>query len=162
MGAAIYTGESVIAAIMLKAGLGLAAVVILVISTVTTTFLDAYSAGVSSASISSIFREKPAAVAVAVIGILLAMWTPIGNIEGFLYLIGSVFAPMIAVQIADYFLLHKSSEDSLFNMRNLVIWAAGFILYRIAMRIDTPLGNTLPVMVITILLCVGADKVFKR
>ncbi len=44
LGASIFTGESDIARIMLSAGLGVAAVFIIVISTVTTTFLDVYSA----------------------------------------------------------------------------------------------------------------------
>lgn len=47
MGAAIYTGEYDIAQIMVKAGLGVFGLLIVVFSTVTTTFLDAYSAGVS-------------------------------------------------------------------------------------------------------------------
>ena len=46
MGAAIYTGEYDIAQIMVKAGLGIAGLLIIVFSTVTTTFLDAYSAGI--------------------------------------------------------------------------------------------------------------------
>lgn len=52
MGAAIFTGESDIAQIMLRAGLGIPALLILVLSTVTTTFLDAFSAGVSCESLS--------------------------------------------------------------------------------------------------------------
>ena len=36
---------------MVKAGLGIAALVILVLSTVTTTFLDAWSAGISAESL---------------------------------------------------------------------------------------------------------------
>ena len=48
MGAAIITGESDIAAILLKAGLGIAGLLIIVFPTVTTTFLDAYSAGISA------------------------------------------------------------------------------------------------------------------
>ena len=52
MGATIFTGESDVALIMTKAGLGIAALIIVVLSTVTTTFLDAYSAGVSCESIS--------------------------------------------------------------------------------------------------------------
>jgi purine-cytosine permease-like protein len=72
MGASIFTGESDIAAIMIKAGLGVAALLIIVFSTVTTTFLDAFSAGVSSVSISGKLKEKPVAVGVAVIGTLLA------------------------------------------------------------------------------------------
>ena len=52
MGAAIYTGVTDISQIMVKAGLGMAGLLIIILSTVTTTFLDAYSAGVSSVSIS--------------------------------------------------------------------------------------------------------------
>ena len=51
MGAALFTGESDIAQIMVKAGLGISGLLIIVFSTVTTTFLDAYSAGISSESI---------------------------------------------------------------------------------------------------------------
>ena len=53
MGAAIYTGEYDIAQIMVKAGLGIAGLLIIVFSTVTTTFLDAYSAGISAESVFS-------------------------------------------------------------------------------------------------------------
>ena len=42
MGAAILTGETDIAQIMVKAGLGVVGLLIIVFSTVTTTFLDAY------------------------------------------------------------------------------------------------------------------------
>lgn len=52
MGAALFTGESDIAQIMVKAGLGIAGLLIIVFSTVTTTFLDAWSAGISSESLS--------------------------------------------------------------------------------------------------------------
>ena len=51
LGAALFTGEYDIAQIMLKAGLGIAGLLIIVFSTVTTTFLDAYSAGISNESI---------------------------------------------------------------------------------------------------------------
>ena len=102
MGAAIYTGEYDISVIMVKAGLGAAGLLIIVLSTVTTTFLDAYSAGVSSVSITHRIKEKWAAVAVTIAGTAAAMVYPMDNITDFLYLIGSVFAPMIAIQIADY------------------------------------------------------------
>ena len=60
---------------------------------------------------------------------------------------------MIAIQIADYYLLKKKPFTGSVNVRNLGIWAAGFIAYRFLMRVDTPVGNTLPDMVLTILLC---------
>lgn len=158
MGAAIFTGEYDIALIMVKAGLGIAGLIIVIFSTVTTTFLDAYSAGVSSETIFSGVRGKYAAVLVTIIGIIGAIVYPMDNITDFLYLIGSVFAPMIAVQIADFFFLKRNAEAKIVQTANLIVWAVGFIVYRILMRIDLPLGNTLPDMVITILLCLIAAK----
>ena len=135
---------------------------IIVFSTVTTTFLDAYSAGISSESIVSTIKGKYAAIAVTVIGTLGAILFPMDDITDFLYLIGSVFAPMIAIQIADFFVLHRDKREDSFDWRNLIIWAAGFILYRALMHIDLPVGNTLPDMVITSAICVIVGKIGKK
>ncbi len=158
MGAAAFTGESDIASIMIKTGLGIAGLLIIVFSTVTTTFLDAYSAGVSSESIFKKINVKWVSIGAAVIGVLCAVFFPITDITDFLYFIGSVFAPMIAVQIADYFILKKDREGKAFDLVNLAIWAVGFVVYRLLMRVDIPVGNTLPDMVVTVLLCIAADK----
>lgn len=154
MGAAIYTGEGDIALIMVKAGLGVAALVILVLSTVTTTFLDAWSAGISSESLSKKLSGKWVAVGVTVIGTAAAMLFPMDDITDFLYLIGSVFAPMIAVQLADFFILRRPGTDSGFDWAGLGVWLAGFVIYRLLMNVDFILGNTLPDMLITMALCV--------
>ena len=153
MGAAIYTQDAKTDQIMLKAGLGIAGLLIIVFSTVTTTYLDAYSAGISSESIFAGLKGKYVAVVVTVIGTIGAIVYPMDDITDFLYLIGSVFAPMIAVQIADFFILKKKKSETGFDWCNLLIWLAGFILYRVLMNIDMLLGNTLPDMVLTILLC---------
>lgn len=162
MGAAIYTGEYDIAQIMVKAGLGIAGLLIIVFSTVTTTFLDAYSAGISSESIVSGWNGKHIAIAVTVIGTVGAIVYPMDNITDFLYLIGSVFAPMIAIQIADFFLLKQDTSSNIINIPNMVIWLIGFIVYRILMNIDISVGNTLPDMLITIILCLIAGKFIKK
>ena len=160
MGAAIFTGEYDIAQIMLKTGLGVVGLLIIVFSTVTTTFLDAYSAGVSCVSISAKINEKWAAIAVTVIGTVAALVYPMDNITDFLYLIGSVFAPMIAIQIADYFILKKAdAQKDAFRWKNLLVWVVGFVVYRVLIHVDTPVGNTLPDMVITVILCLIVDKV---
>lgn len=159
MGAALFTGVSDIAQILLKAGLSIAGLLIIVFSTVTTTFLDAYSAGISSESIFSKIKGKYAAIVVTIIGTVGAILFPMDDITDFLYLIGSVFAPMIAIQIADFFLLHRDRRKNAFDWRNLIIWVIGFVLYRLLMRVDLPVGNTLPDMVITIVICVIVGKV---
>lgn len=158
MGAAIFTGESDVAVIMVKAGLGIAALVILILSTVTTTFLDAWSAGISAESISVRLPGKWMAVGAALLGAVGAVLFPMDDITGFLYLIGSVFAPMIAIQITDFFLLKRDRFQQDFDRRNLVIWALGFAAYRGLMRLDLPLGCTLADMVLVAALCILADK----
>ena len=162
MGAAMFTGEYDIAVIMVKAGLGVAALVILVFSTVTTTFLDAWSAGISAESLSHKLDGKKTAIVVTIVGVAGAILFPMDDITGFLYLIGSVFAPMIAVQIADHFILRRDRFDVLADGRNLIIWLIGFATYRWLMGVDTPVGYTLPDMVLTVVLCLLADKVLPK
>lgn len=89
LGAALFTGEYDIAQIMLKAGLGIAGLLIIVFSTVTTTFLDAYSAGISNESIVPKWNGKHVAMVVTVVGTIAAIVYPMDNITDFLYLIGS-------------------------------------------------------------------------
>lgn len=160
MGAAIFTGESDVAQIMVKAGLGIVGLLIVVFSTVTTTFLDAYSAGISSENILSKLNGKYVTIAVTVIGTVAAILFPMDDITDFMYLIGSVFAPMIAIQIADYFILKADKSSKKVDMINAIIWVIGFILYRYLMTVDIPVGNTLPDMAVTIVIAVVAGKIF--
>jgi putative hydroxymethylpyrimidine transporter CytX len=162
MGISIFTGESDIAQIMVKAGLGIAGLLIIVFSTVTTTFLDAWSAGISSESLSKNINGKWIAVAATVIGMIGAIVYPMDDITDFLYLIGSVFAPMIAVQIADFFILHQDFSRKSVCIQNMIVWVVGFIAYRWLMGVDTILGNTLPDMVITIVLSVIVSLLFGK
>ena len=159
MGAAIYTGEYDIAQIMMKAGLGIAGLLIIVFSTVTTTFLDAYSAGISCETLSSKVNGKHVAMLVTIVGTIAAIVYPMDNITDFLYLIGSVFAPMIAIQIADFFILKKDRSGKNVDVINMAVWVIGFVVYRILMSVDIVVGNTLPDMVITIVICVIINKI---
>lgn len=171
MGASILTGESDVVQIMVKAGLGIAALVIVIFSTVTTTFLDVYSAGISSKSISKKINEKIAAYIVCAVGVAIVIVISQKSIEtasfeNFLYFIGSVFAPMISIQIADYFIIKNDSSDKNFNILNLIIWVLGFVLYRFLMSFDFVLGSTFLVMLIvctvTALANIAAKKLCKK
>ena len=162
MGAAIFTAESDIAQILLKAGLGVAGLLIVVFSTVTTTFLDAWSAGISSESVHEGIKGKWVAVAAAVLGTAGAIFLPLYDITDFLYFIGSVFAPMIAIQIADFFILRQDVSGRGVSVKNLMIWLLGFVVYRLLMGVDIIVGNTLPDMIITIALCLLAAKFEKN
>ena len=162
MGAAILTGESDIAQIMLHAGLGAAGLGVVILSTVTTTYLDAYSAGVSSESIVRSVSGRTVGIGVTVFGAAAAALYPMDDITGFLYIIGSVFAPMIAVQIASYFLLREDAAARSVHVINLVVWFIGFLCYRCLMTLDTPVGSTLPTMAITLVLAFAANRVWGK
>lgn len=161
MGSAIFAGTSDIAQIMLSAGLGIVGLIIIVLSTVTTTFLDAYSAGISSELFSEKIDGRKVAIAATVIGIIGAITLPMDDFTDFLYLIGSVFAPMIAVMIADFFILQRSHEKEAVCIENLIVWFIGFLLYRKLMNVDLPIGSTVVDILVTIVICVVVGMVKK-
>ena len=149
MGLAILTSESDIAKIMTAAGLGKIALVIIILSTVTTTFLDAWSAAISFKTIFEKAPEKITAIIVTVIGTLAAVLFPMDNITDFLYLIGSIFAPMIAILLADYFVLKSDFSEKKLKVSRVIIWLIGFAIYRLLMQTDLITGCTIPDMFIT-------------
>jgi len=95
---------------------------------------------------------------VTVLGAVAAMLYPMDDITGFLYIIGSVFAPMSAVQIARHFLLREDAAGRSVHAVNLAVWFIGFLCYRWLMTLDTPVGSTLPTMAITLLLALAAHR----
>ncbi len=155
--AALAWGETNIAVIMLKSGLGIAGLLVILFSTVTTTFLDAYSAGVSSESLFFQAKGKIIAMAVTMLGTIGAIFLPLLDFTEFLYFIGSVFAPMVAVLLTDYFITGKRYEEEAFCGYNLLLWLVGFAVYRLLMLMDLPVGSTLPAMLITMLLCLAVN-----
>lgn len=165
LGAAIFTEESDIAKILLKAGLGIVGLLIVVLSTVTTTFLDAYSAGVSSESIFSKINGKWIAIITTVIGMVLAIGFPIYNMMNFLFLIGSVFAPMAAILIIDFFVLKKEKSEGKVNIKNMIIWLIGFVIYRYLLHLHLDfiiIGITLLDMLITMIIAYLVSKLVKE
>ncbi len=164
LGAAVYTGSDDIASILVTAGLGVIALLIVLFSTVTTTFLDAWSGGVSIVNLNHKINEKAAGLAVCIIGTAMAVLIPTSQYENFLYLIGSVFAPLFAVLMTDYFLLgNRNAEDQrVFNVKNMVIWAVGFAFYRVMLNVDAVVGVTLPTMLFVAVVCLLVSKLTKK
>lgn len=159
LGAALYAGETDISLVMIKAGIGTIGLLIVVLSTVTTTFLDAYSAGISSRSILKRLNAKTVGVIVTILGTVLAMVYNMDDITGFLYLIGSVFAPMTAVLIADQLILKSKYIRKEFEISHLLSWAIGFIIYRKLLTKDFYLGVTFVNILITIAITVILNRI---
>ncbi|MCL6557686.1 MAG: putative hydroxymethylpyrimidine transporter CytX [Firmicutes bacterium] len=156
---AYNTGDP--ASIMLKAGLGAYALLIVILSTVTTTFLDVYSAAVSFLNVKK-GDERLISVAMGAAGTALALIFPMDQYENFLYAIGSVFAPLFAVLVTDYFVLKHDRSRERFDMKAIFSWFAGVAAYYIILKIDTPLGATLPDVVLTGALYAAVSMAFGK
>jgi len=153
LGAAIYVGNIDIAVILLASGLGVAAMLIVTLSTVTTTYLDVYSSSESYMNIDKKAKEKIVGVIVCIVGTVIAIFTPITQYESFLLLIGSVFAPMITILIVDFYIFKKQDISDEINVTNLIVWAIGFAVYRIFMNQGFAIGSTIPVIIVVAIIC---------
>ena len=97
-----------------------------------------------------------------IIGTAGAILFPMENITEFLYFIGSVFAPMISVQIADQFIIKHRKTDVKVDAVASIAWIIGFVMYRILMKYDFIVGYTIPNMVITILITIALRKLAEK
>jgi putative hydroxymethylpyrimidine transporter CytX len=140
-----YAGvENDIARAIAVAGLGVPGVIIVVLSTVTTNFLAANSAGESSKAIYSRLNPKIVGVVVSGVSALLAISGIMNHYIDFLYLIASVFAPMAAVLLVSFYFAKGREYGRGFWIWNLFSWLVGFAVYQVTSRLDSVfLGPTL-------------------
>jgi putative hydroxymethylpyrimidine transporter CytX len=162
LGAALYAGATEISVMLLSAGLGVPGLFVIAFSTVVCTFLDAHSSGVSAANISQKVNEKLVGICVVILGTTVAIFVPISQYENFLYLIGSVFSPLFAVLLIDVYLFGRRDINYAINCKNLLLWLAGFIMYRTLMGYDFILGVTFPVMFIIGGFCFAVNTAVNR
>lgn len=149
LGGSLYVGTSDISVILMASGLGVMALLLVFFSTVTTTFLDAYSAGISFYNLTTKWDERLVAIVFTLIGLAIAILSPVSAYESFLYLIGSVFAPLYGILFVDYFLLNKRTVDDQLKIHvgNSLLWAIGVISYHILLEVELPLSNSLIIMI---------------
>jgi putative hydroxymethylpyrimidine transporter CytX len=140
---ALESGSADPSSMMLAAGLGLVALCIIGLSTVTTTFLDAWSAAESSINVFARLPRRGAAVFFAALGTLLALYFPVERYTDFLYVLGSVFAPLIAILLADYFLFGTDRRERAWDLGATLSLAVGVIVYYSVKDAGLPTGPTL-------------------
>lgn len=141
--AGLGAGTDIAHAILL-AGLGIPGIIIVVLSTVTTNFLAANSAGESAKAVVARINPKIAGVVVSALSAVIAASGIMDHYISFLYLIASVFAPMAAVLLVSFYLGHGRGGGLGFWLWNLFAWLAGFAVYQVAERLESVfLGPTL-------------------
>ncbi len=98
-------------------------------------FANVYSTAVSTQNLRPLWDRRILAGAIAALTTAGALWLNIADYENFLTLIGSVFVPMSAVLIADYFVTSRGRWDLSAAARSrwlmLLPWAAGLVTYQL-------------------------------
>ncbi len=133
------------------------AVLIVLLSTATTTFLDIYSNAVSAQSLFPKLGTRPLVLLGGLAGTLIALFFDATKYEGFLLFIGAAFCPLFGVVLADYFLLKRGryEAEDLFrrgrywyaggvNWRAMAAWAAGFGIYQLCAKTAFAGGSSVP------------------
>jgi NCS1 family nucleobase:cation symporter-1 len=153
-----YLGMSDPIAIIATYGLGIPALLIIVLSTTTTTFLDIYSAAITFKNMRPKESLNRQVLIVGLLGTLIALIFPMEEYEWFLLLIGGAFIPLASIMITDYYVVCRGKYliDELVGgkVRNVRVsgiasWVLGFITYMLISVYMSWLGATLPSMLIT-------------
>jgi len=134
-------------------GLGIPAMLIIVFSTTTTTFLDVYSAAITFKNIKPDADARKQIILVGVLGTLLAMVFPVEQYEWFLLLIGGAFVSLTAIMVADFLARRWLYRDGWRVIRvgvdvdwaSIVIWGVGFAFYMLLAAVSL-LGLRIPVV----------------
>ncbi len=153
--AALGFGSTDIGSILLNQGYGLVGVLIIMLSTISTTYLDAFSAGLSIKNLVPTLSEKQLGTWVVAISTFIALTFPMTAYESFLLWIGALFVPLFAILITDYYILGNQSQSDILA---LIIWLVGVGVYRLFVSIDLSIGTTLPSMAIVSLLYYTSTK----
>lgn len=167
--------SGVVMNLMLKFGWAIPALIIVLFSTFTTTFLDIYSTAISGLNIFPKLGERTGIWIGGLLGIIVAIIFPaLLDYEHFLLFIGAMFCPLFGIVLVDYFLLRRGVIDleDLYkrggkywfskgiNPFAFIAWAIGFAIYlgfspmlmekvlQIKAAFPWPLGSSLPSMIL--------------
>lgn len=152
----IITGYQDFTAWLAQSNLGVLALIIIIFSTVTTTYLDAYSAAVSFNNVFKGKHNNYLGVAVTVGGLVLALVLSMNVYINFLYFIGSVFAPLYAIVFANYW--RKSQVIPKYV--NFALWILGIFGYYQLQRFDFFGGTTLLIGLILVVFVLALQVPF--
>jgi nucleobase:cation symporter-1, NCS1 family len=122
---------------LLAVPLGLLAVLVLLVVELDEAFANVYSTAVSAQNLVARLDRRVLAVGVGGAATLLALSLDVAAYEPFLFLIGAVFIPLVAVFVLAYFVLPRGGWDVSDTARArpalLLPWAAGFVAYQLTL-----------------------------
>jgi nucleobase:cation symporter-1, NCS1 family len=156
-GLAAGGGDALLTVALAQAGGGIALLLIL-IDEIDNAFADIHSAAVSTGTFWARASVPVLSAAFGALCTLVALVVAMGKYQNFLLLIGSVFAPLFGVVLADHFMVRKRRIDSAvladangrygysggWHVSAFVAWAIGIAAYHAINQWLPNLGATLP------------------
>lgn len=156
---ALLTGQSDPVPMLLAAGFGVAALSIVALSTVCTTFLDVYSTIMTARNVYPALPAKSAVPVVVCLGIALALVLDSKLYMHFLEMIGAFFAPLSAILFSDYFLMRNDSRNRPVDITGLASLLAGIASHSAFGYWNSPLGPTLSCLLFTLALHIALRRI---
>ncbi|MDF7638027.1 putative hydroxymethylpyrimidine transporter CytX [Lactobacillus sp. ESL0791] len=134
----VKTGQSNFTTALAQTNLGLVTLLIIIFSTVTTTFMDAYSAATSLDNILHRGHVNLLAILATIIGLVISLAVSLNYYQNFLNAIGAVFTPLFAILFVSIFIIKRN----LGTIINFGWWLIGVIAYSFLQRLDFVWGTT--------------------
>jgi purine-cytosine permease-like protein len=157
-----YAGTSDPISILANLNMGFAALLIVILATVTTTFMDVYSGVLSTLNLAPKLSRKKLIIIYTALGTILAIYFPMEQYINFLYMIGSLFAPAFSVILVDYFFYKKDRAMDSINTLGVIAAVIGTASYYVVTRYDLIIGSSVPSMIITVAVYVSMRAIEKK
>jgi nucleobase:cation symporter-1, NCS1 family len=130
----VDVGGDVIAA-LLAVPAGALALLVLAVDEVDQAYANVYSTTMSVQNLLPRLDRRLVSVGIGVTATLLALVMDIAGYQNFLYLLGSLFVPMFAVLIVDFFVVSRGvwdlSDTAGTRVAPIVAWLLGFVTYQL-------------------------------
>jgi len=141
-----------------SAGSGLALLLIL-LGEIDNAFADIHSAAVSCGMLAKRCSVRHLSLGLGLLCVVMALGMPMARYQGFLVLIGSIFAPLFGVVLTDHFILrHRQPMRTELAARRwhgaaLAAWLIGIVTYQLIYLCWPYVGASLPSLLISGLGC---------
>ena len=114
---------------------GAIALFVLLVDEVDEAYANIYSTTMSAHNVIGHIDRRWISLTIGIVATVLALFVDLGNYTSFLYLIGSVFIPLFAVAIADFFVVSRMNwnvtDGARLRWQPVLAWLCGFVTYQL-------------------------------
>ncbi len=132
--AALWTGESDILKVMVAAGLGVSAFILVIFSSWITNAMNLYGCSLSLSAAFPRFHEWQIVIITGTIGTIVALLGILEHFIDFVFSLGIVFTPIFSIYAVDFFILNKgkyqlsqTKQQSVIVYMAVIAWLVGIV-----------------------------------